>query len=129
MPRPVIAARARVVAAATAAALCLAVPAARAGGGRVVVWPRGPGDDVAGVEAKVRGAGFEPVSFDRVRDRLRALGDRARAAEAAALDALGAALVAARAHYLSQDFGAMAAVLEQAEAAALPVIAEPRHLP
>src|SRR6185369_16455624 len=96
-------------------------------GPRVAVWPRGPDDDMAGVDAAVRGAGFEPVGFERVSGRLRARGDRAIADEAAALDAIQAALAAARDSYLRQDFAAMAAGLEQAEAAALPVIAQPRH--
>jgi hypothetical protein len=102
-------------------------PALARAGARVAVWPQDPDDDVSGVEAAVRGAGFEPISIDRVRDRLRAQGDRATAAEAAALDAIQAALAAARDSYLRQDFAAMATALEQAEAAALPVIAQPRH--
>jgi len=116
-----------------ASALCgAAVPPALAdadaASARVVVWPRGPGDEVAGLDAVVRAAGFEPVSIDPIRDRLRALGDRANADETAALDAIQAALAAARASYLQQDGAAMAAVLEQAEAAALPVLAQPRHV-
>jgi hypothetical protein len=119
----------RALGVAAAAALCLAAQAspARAGGARVAVWPRSPGDDVAGVDAAVRDAGFAPVSIDPIRDRLRAQGDRAAAAETAALDAIQAALAAARASYLQQDFAAMAAGLAQAEAAALPVLALPRH--
>jgi hypothetical protein len=94
----------------------------------VVIWPHDPGDDVAGVDAVVREAGFEPVSIDRIRSRLRALGDRAAAAESAALDAVQDALAAARARYLAQDAAAMAAVLAQAEQAALPVVAQPHHV-
>ncbi len=116
-----------IAAALVCGALAATAEAAPAGAVRVAVWPRGPGDDVAGVEAAVRAAGFEPVSIDRARDRLRELGDRAAAAEAAALDAVQAALAAARASYLAQDGAAMAAALEQAEAAALPVLAQPRH--
>lgn len=118
-----------------AAALCLAAGAAvpdaaadaRGRGARVAVWPQDPGDDVSGVEAAVRAAGFQPVSIEPVRARLRAAGERASAAEAAALDEVQQALAAARASYLAQDFAAMAAVLAKAELAALGVLAQPRH--
>ena len=122
--------RPRLCAAVVAVAALVAAGAgpARAGGARVLVWPQDPSDDVAGVDAAVRGAGFEPVSIEPVRERLRTQGERALADEAAALDAVQAALAAARESYLRQDGAAMAAALEQAEAAALPVLAQPRHI-
>lgn len=94
---------------------------------RVVVWPQSPDDDVTGLDAAVREAKLEPVSFDAIRTQLREIGEHATAAESQALDAVQAAFTAARAAYLKQDFTTMADVLGQVEATALPVLAFPRH--
>jgi hypothetical protein len=95
---------------------------------RVVAWPSRPDTDLAGVDAAIRDAGDEPVSFAIARTRLIELGARAAAAETEALVAVEAALSDARAAYLQQDFAAMASRLERASAAALPMLARPQHL-
>jgi len=120
--------RFRLIRVCTVVVLIVVPLAARADDGkRIVVWPQRPGADVTGADVVVREAGFGPVTFSPIGERLRHLGERASTAEGEALDAVQSAFAAARANYLKQDFAGMADALERAEAGALPVLALPRH--
>lgn len=93
----------------------------------VLVWPRDARTDVAAAERALDAAGRRLVRFAPVGARLHDLGQAAQAREAAALDAVAAALARARQAYLDQRFDDMIAVLTQVEQEHLRVLAEPRH--
>lgn len=95
--------------------------------GPVLVWPRDPHTDVAAAELALAEAGRPLVQFAPVGARLGALGQAAQAREAAALEAVEAALARARQAYLDQRFDDMIAALAQAEQDSLAVLAQPRH--
>jgi hypothetical protein len=89
----------------------------------VVVWGGGVEDERAVAEA-----GFEPVPFSPIAERLAAARDAAAARETAALDAVEAGLRDVRAAYLEQRFDDMLVALAGLEGDHLDVLSMSEHI-
>jgi hypothetical protein len=115
--------------AAVLASLPLAVAARADGGLRVLILPAGPGSEPAAADAHaaLTSAGHDVIAPAPLAAHLAALGEAARADEAALLDRVQAGIAEVRQAYVEQRFDDMLARLGAIERDALVTLGQPAH--